>query len=221
MTIKDPFDKSVQLPNLLQSTMAKLIQVFVFAVLLIAWSANYVTSQSASNDVDNETATMTTEEMEATEPTRPRTTTPGGIGGFFKKIGAELNKSGRVIQESVNNSTSFLRKGFGIVRDSIVPTKETITTTTESSTLSEVNTDLDPVENDNNTIPPTMTSGTMMSDDHHQEEEDDRPIWDVVEDKKEIEMTTEVLDNRFLIDAPTFCPVGQMKLKNGQCRTVS
>lgn len=204
--------------------MAKTLQLFVFVVLFITWSADSVSSQNVIEDVESETVTMTTEEevMMTTEPpTRIRTTTSGGLGGFFKKLGADLNKGGRIIQETVSSSSSFLRKGFEDVRDRIIPTKETPTTTTERSTLMEVKTDLDPVEND--AANPTMNSFVANDDgdNNQREEEDDRPIWDVAEDKKEVESTTEVLDNRFLIDAPTFCPKGQMKMRNGQCRSIA
>lgn len=194
--------------------MAKLIAVFVFVVLFIAWSANcFVAAQISIEETESESATMAMEEVMITEAPRPKTTTSGGLGGFFKKIGSELNKTGRIIQDAVNNSTSFLKKGFEDVRDRLTPTPtKTTTTTTESSTLKEVKTDLDPVEMEDN---PTMMTFASMSN-NKETEDDDRPIWDVVE-----ETTMNELDNRFLLDAPTFCPKGQMKLRNGQCRAIA
>lgn len=94
----------------------------------------------------------------------------------------------RAMSDSLRNVQSQMQKGFKDLSNNIRGRINPTTTTTES---------------------PTM-----------EEEEEERPVWDVVEANAEIPTTTtaEELDNRFLIDAPDFCPKGMFKSAGGKCR---
>lgn len=104
---------------------------------------------------------------------------------------AGIHKFRKNIGTSMRTAHSQVRNGLMGIRDRVLSK----TTTTPAPV------EFDKVENE-------------------RDEEDDRPVWeaDVKEAKKD--NSSEELDNRFLIDAPVFCPSGQ-RMAGGRCRAIA